>query len=155
MCAMQQKRIFLIGPPVNTSSQVSDLVLMILSRGQSDNLKDFAAKNVAPPVPFRSEWRSDSKLRQRPERPGMETLMIWCIDCSWTGNHYPYESFALIVQDGNFYAEPSRRRHGKSPTFETFVVTCPLHGKVLPGNVLQWNTEVQHGWCLRLSLIHI
>jgi hypothetical protein len=79
----------------------------------------------------------------------MDELELWAVECTWKGKPLPYESFTLIICDDEYYALPSPERPGKSPKFESFVATSPHEGKVMSGNVLQWNTVANQDWRMR------
>jgi len=147
---MEQRRvIYFVGPPVQEEGEINDLAELLLSRLNGNLLDQFRTDILSLPVVYKSTWIVPDGRRQRSERPGMDELDLWVLNCIWVGPPLPINTFTLLVSDHNFYSKPSQERAGNSPDFETFVAICPYRGKVKAGNVLQWDAEAQSNWRMR------
>ena len=112
---LQRPRYFyLIGPPVESASEVADVLYYVLSQMHDTCLEGFQVSQTAGPLPYIDRWMSESNTHQRLHRPGMHGAELWCLQASWSRPQLRKPAFTVVVLDTDFFSQSSE--HSKTST---------------------------------------
>ena len=140
------KTFYLIGPPVETSWQVADVLLCVLTEMHSTGFEDFRVLQSTG-LPYIKDWMFEGDTHQKHHRrPGMHGADLWCLETSWSRPQLHIPAFSVVVQDINFFSRPSEYRKRNAPAFETFLVSTCVDGAVPQGCLFRWNIAKLESW---------
>ena len=80
MLQRHTKTFYLIGPPVESASEVADVLHYVLSGMHDTGLENFRVSQSTG-LPYIKDWMLEGDTHQRPHRPGMYGAELWCLDC--------------------------------------------------------------------------
>ena len=146
MSFAQEREVYLLGPPVQSEAHIGDVTKTVLKKLSGFADECFEVSRIAGPLSFKTNYLSRGGDTVRLERPGMNYMQIWRCRVRLVHTPLPFDSFTVKVDDGPFHASDPNTRRGRSPHFETFLVTSPLSGKVPHDRVYVWRTRGKSWW---------
>ena len=117
MLQRHTKTFYLIGPPVESASEVADVLHYVLSEMRDTRLEGFQVSQTAG-LPYIKDWMLEGDTHQRPHRPGMHGAELWCLKASWSRPQLRKPAFTVVVQDTDFFSQSSEYRANSSSPSE-------------------------------------
>ena len=145
MLQRHTKTFYLIGPPVESASEVADVLNYVLSQMHGTPLEGFQVSQIAG-LPYITDWMLERDTHQRPNRLGMHCAGLWCLQASWSQPQLCKPAFTVVVQDTDYFSLSSKDRAQNMPAFETFLVSTCVDGAVPQGSLFRWNTVAVGSW---------
>ena len=153
MSKVQTVKLYVLGPPVTSSSTLGDLVQEVLAGFSDNDLRAFQLLESQGPLTYHVKMAKNAFSRTPKEGQGMWGLHLWLLQCSWWGYPLNDESFSVVVKDADFFGmQPNERPPDAALKFATFTISCPKYGEVKPGNVYELFTTKKDGWIHRDTL---
>eukprot|EP00969_Alexandrium_andersonii_P134812 5963957-Alexandrium_andersonii.AAC.1 len=136
---MAQSRVFVLGPPVQTSAAVASIIEDGVRKTLGADLLTMGVVAVEGPLRVHGSW--GARGARRAARPGMAFADLWCVQVAWTARSGQIPSFAVVVADYDYFGVGASARATSQPRFETFAIIHAIGGRVKPGWVYDWFTR--------------